>query len=193
MEHGAGNDVLSPPCVDRPATLESALLSFPGIRRPHGRTQYDHGPAVRPHGKYHIVVEDDVLLTAVRGSWNAEGTQLYCDAVREAVTPMKKPYAHIVDARGWELAVPETADMLSDLLDWRVAHGLACTAYLDLGAPVLRAFAESYVGSVRETVPTDFFAETTKLSEWISAHGFCVPARILTELASPRANFQNRN
>lgn len=140
---------------------------------------------MRPHGHYSIVVADNILMTAVRGAWNAEGTELYCDAVRKAVEPMAKPFAHIVDARGWELAVPESADMLSDLLDWRIANGLACTAYLDLGAPVLRAFAESYVRSVRETVPTEFFACATALTEWIGEHGFSTPCNLFDLLNSP--------
>lgn len=137
---------------------------------------------MRTHGWYENVAFDNVLYSRLYGAWNVECAMDYSKEIREAAVKLTAPWAHIVDARGWALAVPEAGHHLRDLSVWRFQQGMRALAYFGDGNELNVAFAR---GNLNEGMNAAFFVVGEELAAWLAELDFTLHERIHELLAAP--------
>ena len=130
---------------------------------------------MQAHGDFCIHHHNNVLLTEVSGSWNQEATESYCSVVMKTAATFTGAWAHVVDARGWQLGVPECALQLKALSEWRAANGLVCLGYLDVGNELVRNFARANLLPQNATFHSTIETCIAQMREWLTQFDFHLP------------------
>ncbi|MEM9302711.1 MAG: hypothetical protein AAGE01_11395 [Pseudomonadota bacterium] len=132
------------------------------------------------HGHFNVQRFDDIVVSTVDDSWNAETMEAYAAAFKAVV--LDAGYAEgwglVVDARRWRLATPEVGPMLQELSRWKDAQGLVASAYINDDNELKKAFATSAIGSGYLRSKMTIVDQPEQAFEWLLAAGLSIPLRL---------------
>ena len=124
------------------------------------------------HGAYRIERRNSVLLISISGAWNRETAQAYCKAAREASTPLiGRPYATLSDLNEWELATPDCDDLLKQLFQQAVDHGLRREAFVNKSGSIKVEQLNRLMPCGQEHI-RKMFTNRDAAVDWLKREGF---------------------
>lgn len=86
---------------------------------------------MQPHGDFQIRLAGQVVISALKGAWNAETAHKYFDEVRDCAREIcHNPWARLVDLSEWEGSGDDVAQILVNLQQWSAEHNSKYVAYV---------------------------------------------------------------
>jgi len=132
------------------------------------------------HGRFHIWLDNRVILARVTGQCNKEMALKYSTQFKDIANPLVgQPWAHIVYLDDWDLATPEVEGIITDLVTWLVANGLMRTAQVYSPNMLKKFQIDRMVKSKIDHFTRQVFDNGEDAFEWLSQEGFPVTRAVL--------------
>lgn len=126
---------------------------------------------MRKHGFYEIERIDQVVISRLYASWDIVTAQSYFQAMKRAVVQIyDKPWVHLSNIVGWELAPPDVFVAAQKYNEWMIANGLRYKLVV--------SHSKMQVNLVKNMVPSSKFLDVPifdteeNAMPWLIEHGF---------------------
>lgn len=126
-----------------------------------------------PHGEYELRAYRQLIATRVWGSWNEHAVESYASDVKtHAEARQDDGWAHLVDGSRWELATPDTGEVVRELTLWAVSHGIIAVAYVSGGDNLREQYVRHYLTyPMLEHIPRRVLPTLQEALVWLESLG----------------------
>lgn len=123
---------------------------------------------MRAHGHFTILVEPQMILASLHGSWNKRCTEDYHRAFQRCADQLApEPWLGIFDARDWQLLTRDCYPIMSLQFEDSLRKGLSHCVFL-VSNPGLSSFVHKQIDYQRPSRDQVAFLQTASVEEALS-------------------------